>query len=83
MRYNLASLDEKHNVLNILRRSSKIIIRFLVKITKMLTNHALNVCAYGRKPENVGKFGENFRYFSKIFLRKWQNALFLQDLSKN
>ena len=62
MRKFFARLEEKHNVLEILRKFSKYFLRKLRKciilayFSKKLTNHALIFCAFGRKTQIAGKF---------------------------
>ena len=89
MRYFFARLCEKHNLLDMLRKFSKIFKNFLRKIAKnalfyfkKLTNHALNFCAFGPKTQIAGKL----RNCSKILLRELQKmnyfSIFFKKFNK-
>ena len=63
MRLFFSLLDEKHNLLesfekffeNFHKKIAKNAL-FLHIFQKNLTNHSLSFCAFGRKPQIVGKF---------------------------
>ena len=76
MRYFFARLDEKHNLLENLRKFSKVFLRKLQKMHylsiffKKITNNELNFCAFGRKTQIAGRFWENSEIFWWNFYRK-------------
>ena len=86
MRYFFASLDEKHNLLESLRKFSKVLTHILKKIAKMhhlgifftidLTGNALIFCAFGRKTEFIGKFEKTFKNFENLLMKTAKNASF-------
>ena len=82
-------MDEKHNLLENLRKFSKIFKNFLRKLQKCiilayfsenLINHALNFCAFDEKRKWFGNCEKILKIFVENSIDKWHFKLFLENL---